>query len=115
MESLSTSLPGGPENWRDAAGSLLERLQEDGVYHPSTMASISVSEEAACAPADCCDTVIREVHGPGGEGDPNTAPVLDRFRVCSRCGGILWWHPLRGEYMPHSSLLKRTRRGTAAT
>ena len=45
------------------------------------------------------DIVLRENHLPGGEGDPSTAPVLDRFRV-NADGTILWFSPLPGMYIP---------------
>jgi hypothetical protein len=54
---------------------------------------------------DYYDIAIREVHNPGGQGDPNTAPVVDRFRVYDR-GEIIWWQPVYGMFVPYEEFLE---------
>jgi hypothetical protein len=54
---------------------------------------------------DYFDIAIREVHVPGGSGDPNISPVIDRFRVYRR-GEVIWWHPLYGEFVPFEECLE---------
>ncbi len=54
---------------------------------------------------DYFDIAIREVHRPGGPGDPNISPVIDRFRVYTR-GEVIWWHPLFGEFVPFEECLE---------
>jgi len=51
------------------------------------------------------DITLREVHTPETGGDPNTAPVIDRFRVYID-GPILWWSPLPGMYVPWEDFLR---------
>lgn len=104
--ALGTALPQGPSSWREAADMLLAVLEDDGVYDARTLSAISVSPENEGSVSDFFDLVIREVHLPGGDGDPSTAPVLDRFRVYGRCGEIIWLHPLYGRYLPYDRLLK---------
>ncbi len=53
---------------------------------------------------DYFDIAIREVHQPGGSGDPNTAPVVDRFRVYSR-GEVIWFRMPQGEFVPFEERL----------
>ncbi len=50
------------------------------------------------------DIAIREKHTAETGGDPNTAPVLDRFRVYID-GTILWWSPLPGMYISWEDFL----------
>lgn len=45
------------------------------------------------------DIAIRENHTAETGGDPDAAPVLDRFRVYVD-GTVLWWSPLPGMYIP---------------
>ncbi|MBN2588210.1 MAG: hypothetical protein JXA64_05500 [Candidatus Fermentibacteraceae bacterium] len=59
--------------------------------------------EEACR--DYFDIVIREVHEPGGPGDPNVSPVVDRFRVYSR-GEVIWYDPLPGRFVPFEDWLE---------
>ncbi len=88
---------------------LYNRLAEDAVYDPISMENFSYGIEylggwESGAYRDYRDVAIREVHREGGAGDPNTAPIVDRFRIYSRTGEILWWHPLYGELVPYRDL-----------
>ncbi len=108
-EARESFIPKVADSYQEAIGYLLERLLEDGVYGTDTIENISFSLEyldnlPANAWRDYYDIAVREVHRPGGEGDPNTAPILDRFRVYSRGGEILWWQPLIGSLLPYSEL-----------
>jgi hypothetical protein len=37
--------------------------------------------------------VLREIHNAKCRGDPETSPVVDRYRVYRRSGKIEWWEP----------------------
>lgn len=108
-EARATSLPETAGEWSEAFDLLLLRLASTGAYDAHTLDRISLSpgylddlEEGSWR--DYFDITVREVHRPGETGDPDTAPVLDRFRVYSRCGEVLWWHPLAGMFMPFDSM-----------
>jgi len=108
-EARESFLPKVADSAREAIGYLLEKLLEDSVYSTDTIENISFSLEyldklPENAWRDYYDIAVREVHRPGGEGDPNTAPILDRFRVYSRGGEILWWNPLIGALLPYREL-----------
>jgi hypothetical protein len=56
------------------------------------------------------DFVIREKHNGVCPGDPDTAPIIDRFRVNRSTLEIEWFVPAEGEYRPYSTVLKGRRR-----
>jgi len=49
---------------------------------------------------------IREKHDGKCEGDPNTSPIVDRFRVHRMTKRIQWYEPAEGEYHPYRAVLK---------
>ncbi|MCD4702591.1 MAG: hypothetical protein K8S24_12125 [Candidatus Aegiribacteria sp.] len=108
-EARVSFIPKVADSSHEAIGYLLERLLEDGVYDAVTIEDISFGVEyldnlPANAWRDYCDIAVREVHRPGGEGDPNTAPIRNRFRVYSRGGEILWFNRVIGVFLPYSEL-----------
>lgn len=98
----------------EAISLLVDRLSEDGIYEWAAPEELSYSleymdnlPEDEDAFRDYYDIAVREVHRPGGRGDPNTAPCIGRFRLYSRAGEILWWQPLFGEFVPYAEILNR--------
>ncbi|RKZ03015.1 hypothetical protein DRQ25_18120 [Candidatus Fermentibacteria bacterium] len=88
---------------------LYNRLLVDGIYDRISMEEFSYGIEYMDswepeAYRDYRDVAVREVHREGGSGDPNTAPIVDRFRIYSRTGEVLWWHPLYGEFVRYIEL-----------
>ncbi|MCT8281139.1 hypothetical protein WDV90_04250 [Xanthomonas translucens pv. undulosa] len=61
-------------------------------------ASPSPSTEYAAA---AIDVAVREKHGDGCPGDPQTAPVRDRYRV-ERSGAILWYDVAEGDFVGYA-------------
>jgi len=49
---------------------------------------------------------IHEKHGGQCAGDPNTSPIVDRFRVDRLTKKIQWYEPTEGEYLPYKAVLK---------
>ena len=77
----------------DAALALLERtLKRDGVYthRISLDCVIYDTEETTNA---YLQFALREKHDAKCGGDPETSPVVDRYRVYRRSGKIEWWKP----------------------
>ncbi|UKE50088.1 hypothetical protein KCU57_15475 [Xanthomonas translucens] len=62
------------------------------------VASPSPSTESAAA---AIDVAVRENHGDGCPGDPQTAPVRDRYRV-ERSGAILWYDVAEGDFVGYA-------------
>ncbi len=87
------------------AGYLLDCLQNNSMYPDPFPEDVLIflEDEDSTACGDSLnhyfDITFRENHEIGGVGDPNTAPVIDRFRVY-RDGTILWFSPLPGMYIP---------------
>jgi hypothetical protein len=84
----------------DAALALLERtLKRDGVYtHRISLDCISYgTEETADA---YFPFVLRENHNAKCGGDPETSPVVDRYRVYRRSGKIKWLEPIEDNWRP---------------
>jgi len=52
------------------------------------------------------DIAVREKHGGQCPGDPNTSPVVDRFRIHRVTKRIKWFESSTGEYLPYGVLVK---------
>jgi hypothetical protein len=52
------------------------------------------------------DFAIREKHGGKCPGDPNTAPIVDRFRISQTTKEIQWYEPTEGEWVSYVSFKK---------
>jgi hypothetical protein len=74
----------------DAALALLERtLKRDGVYtHRISLDCVTYGTEETTN--TYFQFVLRENHNAKCGGDPETSPVLDRYRVYRRSGKIEW-------------------------
>ncbi|WP_369976624.1 hypothetical protein [Xanthomonas bundabergensis] len=62
--------------------------------------SPATSEPASTEPA-AIEFAVREKHGDGCPGDPQTAPVRDRYRV-ERSGAILWYDAAEGDFVGYA-------------
>jgi len=86
----------------DAALALLERtLNLDRVYtHRISLDCITYRTE------ETTDTyfqfVLREIHNAKCGGDPETSPVVDRYRVYRRSGKIKWLERIEGDWRPYN-------------
>ncbi|HZS17691.1 MAG TPA: hypothetical protein VFA51_07145 [Candidatus Udaeobacter sp.] len=74
----------------DAALTLLERtLKHDGVYtNRISMKCLTYQTEEATAAY--FEFVLRELHNRTCGGDPDTNPVVDRYRIYRQSGRIEW-------------------------
>jgi hypothetical protein len=81
------------------------RVQKDKLYDSWTTSScLSLLVEGKTKVY--IDIAIREKHGGQCPGDPNTSPIVDRFRVHRMTKRIKWYKPADGEFLPYSALLK---------
>lgn len=63
---------------------------------------ISIMAEDGDAPApDTFDFAVRERHGDGCPGDPQTSPVRDRFRVQAD-GTLLWYDVVNADFVDYA-------------
>ena len=74
----------------DAALTLLERtLKHDRVY-TNRISMKCLTYQTDEATAAYFEFVLREMHNGTCEGDPDTNPVVDRYRVYHRSGTTEW-------------------------
>ena len=110
VEAHSSSIPVIVHDEYEAIEFLISVLSFSGMYGGVFPEGVSFSiayldnlpDEAF---RDYYDIAIREVHTPGGPGDPNTAPIVDRFRIYER-GEVIWWQPVFGMFVPYEEFLE---------
>lgn len=78
-----------------AAETDAEPVADDAAAAPSATA------EPAASASTAIDFAVREKHGDGCPGDPQTAPVRDRYRV-ERSGAILWYDVAEGDFVGYA-------------
>jgi hypothetical protein len=94
----------GPRSHRldeDAALDLLVRtLKHDRVYAKRISLDCVTygTEETTDA---YFQFALREKHNAKCGGDPETSPVIDRYRVYRRSGKIKWWEAAEDKYWPY--------------
>ena len=93
IPSLPVAVHAGPHSHRlgeDAALALLERtLKHDGVYtHRISLDCVTYGTEETAS--TYFQFVLRENHNGKCGGDPETSPVVDRYRVYRKSGKIEW-------------------------
>ena len=85
---------------------LAAQIQKDKLYDswaPNLSCLLFFTEEKT---KDYFDFGIHEKHGGQCPGDPNTSPIVDRFRVDRLTKKIQWYEPTEGEYLPYKAVLK---------
>lgn len=106
--ALLPASPSSAKNPLDEAKAfdvLVSRIQKDRLYDRWTsLACLSFVKEGEGK--NYYDIAIHEKHGGGCPGDPNTAPVVDRFRVNKLTGRIQWYDPAEGRFLPYKDVLR---------
>ena len=82
-----------------ALHALEARLQSDQAY-PDNCISI-VSEPGDAPVSQTFEFAVRERHGNGCPGDPQTSPVRDRFRVNAN-GEVLWYDVVNADFVDYA-------------
>src|SRR6266478_7809899 len=93
----------------DAALALLERtLKHDHVYENriSLDCVMYMTEETTDA---YFQFVLREKHNTKCGGDPETSPIVDRYRVYRRTEKIKWWESTDDKWRPYDPAKSRKR------
>ena len=79
---------------------LVSQIQQDKLYdgrHTLSCLSFSIEEKTK----DFFDFAIREKHGGLCQGDPNAAPIVDRFRVMRATKKLLWYDVGEDKYVSY--------------
>lgn len=88
---------------------LRRRVQADRLYTSWAREECLSYYPEQCTPA-YVDVAIRERHAGACLGDPNTGPVVDRFRVY-RSGELQWFDHPTASYIGYKQFLARRAKG----
>lgn len=89
---------------QEALNTLITQIQKDKIYESWTnLSCLHFLPEKKTK--EYFDFAIREKHGGKCPGDPNTSPIVDRFRVNRFTKKIQWYEPTEGEFQPYSAVL----------
>jgi hypothetical protein len=95
--------PQSPPLDETAALHLLNRtLKRDDVYaHRISLDCVTYMTEETTR--DHFEFALREKHDTKCGGDPETSPILDRYRVYRRSGKIKWWEATEDKWLPYDA------------
>ena len=92
-------------NEADATNRLMHRINKSQVYAPwLKLECISVYTETKTS--KFYEFALHEKHGDNCDGDPNSYPVIDRFRVSRISNSILWYDVVNDKYLPFKALIE---------
>jgi hypothetical protein len=101
----SNALAGNRLTEEQALDVLMTRVQKDKLYD-SRFATNCLSFLVEGKTKDYIDIAVREKHGGKCQGDPDTSPVVDRFRVHRSTRRIKCYESSSGEYQPYGAMVK---------
>ena len=82
---------------------LIQTIQHDTLYSSwTTIGCLRFLREETTS--TYVDIAIHEKHEGSCPGDPNTAPVVDRFRVLRLMKKIMWYDVVNGEYVAYERI-----------
>jgi hypothetical protein len=91
-------------NFNTALGKIVNQTEHDHLYSSWTKPEcLNFDDDGEDSKFE--NITIHEVHDGKCPGDPNTAPVVDRFKVNRQTGQILWEN-LDGEDVPYAEVVK---------
>lgn len=90
---------------------LLEQIKKDELYKNSHDLSclIFIAEEET---GHNIDVAIHEKHDGKCPGDPNTSPIVDRFRINRTTKAIQWYDVLEAGFVPYATMLATRKNKT---
>ncbi len=92
----------------DAVNVLMQRINKSQVYAPWLKPGCSaVFTETKTA--KFYEFAIHENHTENCKGDPNTSPVIDRFRVSRINNTVLWYDVMNDKYLPFKALIENRK------
>jgi len=90
------------QNWDRAYEILRSRLSSEKRYPRFDCISFGLTE----AKGTRYDIEVREKHEGSCGGDPDVAPIVDRYRVDTKTKTIWHYDPLDDEYLPYDRSTK---------
>ncbi len=90
----------------DPIAVLSARIRHDGLYtKPECISYILEGLDDGAS-----SIALREKHDANCGGDPDVAPLLDRFRVNPTKNTVEWYDAVEDEFVPYSTFLARHKR-----
>ncbi len=84
---------------------LMSKVQKDKLYDSwTTMSCLSFLVERKTG--KYIELAVREKHGGNCPGDPDTYPIVDRFRIHRKSKRIEWLEIVQDEWRPYKEVLK---------
>ena len=85
---------------------LIAQIKKDKLYDSFSQNLKCISFHTEEQTKEYFAFALREKHGGQCEGDPNTAPIVDRYRVTKKNSDILLYDPIEGDFVPYNSNIK---------
>lgn len=95
----------GPLSKDDALSTLRNQVTKDTLYPQMECVNVFVEEESSKS----FTVAIRENHNPHCGGDPDVAPVIDRFRISRTKKTIEWYDVIDDDYRPYAEAVERRK------
>jgi len=97
-------LAGNQLTEQQALDILADQFKKDKLYEGRITISclLFITEEAT---EKYFDFAVREKHGGECPGDPNTSPIVDRFRINRMTKEIQWYDVLDADFVPYNTML----------
>ncbi len=106
---LDTAYARRPLTEDEALDILISRVEKDKLYDSwTTLSCLSFLVEARTRTH--IEIAIREKHGGKCPGDPDTFPIVDRFRIDRLTRQIQWLEIVEDEWLPYKAVLKERLR-----
>jgi hypothetical protein len=83
-----------------------DRLHREALYGGMVARGCATHLASPAKQTGWVDVALHEEHNAQCGGDPQTFPVLDRFRVQVATGLILWYDSASDEYQPFEQLCR---------
>ena len=89
---------------QQALDTFVEQIKKDKLYDKRFTFSclLIITEETT---ENYFDFAVHEKHGGECQGDPNTSPILDRFRINRITKEIQWYDVVEDGFAPYSAML----------
>jgi len=91
-----------PLSEQQALAIVIEKVKDDALYSAWTkMECLGFETEKVSAGA--IDIAVREIHKDNCPGDPDTAPIVDRFRILRSSRTLLWYNVIEDDFVDYDA------------
>src|SRR5262249_17183622 len=98
--AVSLGAPSHPLDEDAALAVLIRTLKQDRIY-AKRISLDCITYDTEEKKDAYFEFALREKHDVKCGGDPETSPVVDRYRVYRRAGKIKWWESSEDKWLPY--------------